>query len=512
LRTVFAILLIAIAQTASADFWVCNHRTANGSGTQASPWKDVTDISMSSVATALASGTVKIYFCSRDLWTQASTIRPPTASESKQLFLVGDEQFNLTTTGTADWTTETAPLYKHGRTGNGAILTNNSAFAVGGFLLSNNTSFVTVKGFRILRPFSGLSSEESPQTNIHHITLTNSWVFGDRALTAYGFSFVFAETGCHSFKVSNCIISNTLNEAIYVMHYNFLTNTGTNIVIEYTDWINSGLDGEGECDLKSAATGAIVRYCRAWRDPGLTGGSQTGVVVAGNGAQIYGCDFHTLFRKISDDDFGHGIYFNADGADGVGFPITNGLVYNCLFYSNQTSGIRILGTLAPCTGIRLLNNTFAYNGRIGLALDSSSGYAITVSQLTNCLFLNNSNYDVSLANSDCHLTAADYDLIYRPSGNPVSYQGTDRSWAQWQGLGFDSHGVSADPLLDSRFYTESASPARGAAANLSAIFTTDLDESARGSSWTIGAYHGEPPLPDQPFLSGAQTIRGWRKK
>jgi hypothetical protein len=224
--------------------------------------------------------------------------------------------------------------------------------------------------------------------------------------------------------------------------------------------------------------------------------------------QIYGNLWTNMFRKVSDDDFGYAIYVNAD--DGVG--ITNGLIYNNVAFGNGSAGFRLLGSVAAMSGIKMWNNTILANRRNGIELISSGGNSITLAQMTNNLITENTGYDLSLGNTDCHVTAANYNLMYRTSGPVVNYQGTDKTWAQWQALGFDAIGVNADPLLIANLYTDPTSPARGAGANLSAIFTVDRDGVTRSAPWTIGAYNGNQPPPDLPLLTGPQTVRHWRAR
>ncbi len=382
------ILLLLVAYPSLAkDYYVSNTRASNGSGTEVSPWKDVGDIDWSTVALALASGPVNVYCSSRDIWTQASVVRPTAASSGKELRIVGDEKYTLDATGTATWLSES--------TGSRAVLTNNSAFQVGGFVMTNGVTFVTIAGFAIKRAYSAVGGEANPMTNINNIIVTNCLMFGDGALTSYGVAFVFGETGFHSVKVSHCVVSNTLLESIYLAHFNFVTNTATNCIVEYSTIIDTGLSGEGEIDLKPACAGAIVRYNTCYRRAGITSGASCGVVCGANNVQIYGNTFYNQSQG-GDTDWGYGVYLQSEGAGtGAGQLVTNALIYNNLFYSNESAGIRILGTVTNLSGVKIFNNTFCYNGRFGLEV-RASGKSVTVESLTNNLFLENSGNDISL--------------------------------------------------------------------------------------------------------------------
>src|SRR5437667_12683887 len=80
------------------------------------------------------------------------------------------------------------------------------------------------------------------------------------------------------------------------------------------------------------------------------------------------------------------------------------------------------------------------------------------------------------------ITSADDNLFYHPSGTLITYKGVNKTFAQWQALGFDANGKNADPrFVDSvnsklslRNYTlQSGSPAIGIGVP-SGVFSEDL--------------------------------------
>jgi len=109
----------------------------------------------------------------------------------------------------------------------------------------------------------------------------------------------------------------------------------------------------------------------------------------------------------------------------------------------------------------------------------------------------------------------DYNLGYnlfvdRPYSYSASSSSSAKTFAQWQGLGFDVHGLSADPVLTGSYMLTAGSPAIGAGANLSSLGITALNSDKngvlRGSSWDLGAleYAAPPPL----TTTGGMVLRG----
>lgn len=476
----------------SPAYYVDKSRSANGNGTEANPWKDLSDLSWVTISNSLSLTSVVVYFSSRDVWPYvAGNFVGATGSSSNWLSIVGDEKYNLTDSGTASWQTES--------TGSRAVITNGTGSGSGTWTITNSTSFVKLAGWHIRAPAFGgmLIGDSNPSTNIHDIILTNI-IVRDGPNNA-GISAVFLETNCHSITVSHCTVSNFPAEAIYIGHFNYLTQSITNVIVERCATIDCGTSGEGEIELKPPVWGGIVRYCTNYRTSPLLGGASCGVIVAGNNFQIYGNTFFSQ-KQGPDTDWGYGIQVNADGDTVTGVNITNGLIYNNLLYGNQSAGIRVIATTAPgaVSGLKIYNNTIVDNQRIGLELRSSNSRAVTIAELRNNIVVGNTTYDVSLQNTDCAIALAERNL-YRSSGNQFYYQGTEKSFAQWQALGFDGNGVNSDPLLNAAFRPIAGSPAALAGTNLTSVFTVDHNTAARPAvvNWTIGAFEGigsRPPV------------------
>lgn len=93
-------------------------------------------------------------------------------------------------------------------------------------------------------------------------------------------------------------------------------------------------------------------------------------------------------------------------------------------------------------------------------------------------------------------SAIDNNLIYGPATFiAAEVGGTNRTWAQYQALGFDAAGVNADPMFvnpttdpaTANYATQPGSPARGAGATIAAV-ATDRAGIARTVPYDIGAH------------------------
>jgi hypothetical protein len=190
--------------------------------------------------------------------------------------------------------------------------------------------------------------------------------------------------------------------------------------------------------------------------------------------------------------------------------ITNVLAYNNAFSASSgeyaSEGLLSLSSSKNAV-FNVFNNTFVA-GDLGAAIqwNGTAATAQTIS-ITNNLGSGGGAgtyiafYDVGtgaqtfgIDNNLCYNFDGSTPFIYSTTG---SYVG--KSFAQWQGLGFDVHGLTANPLLNGNGTPQALSPAIAAGANLSAYFATDYAGNARPSTgpWTIGAYeYGAMPPPN----------------
>ena len=86
------------------------------------------------------------------------------------------------------------------------------------------------------------------------------------------------------------------------------------------------------------------------------------------------------------------------------------------------------------------------------------------------------------------------------------------TFAQWQSAGYDAHGSSGNPNLNSSFVPQPTGAAIGSGANLSSFFTTDMAGNSRPPSpaaWDIGAnqFVSSAPIPTILRIEGSSVYR-----
>jgi hypothetical protein len=456
------------------------------------------------VSGALASGPVTVFFSSRASWTNNDELSIPlgTNTTPSRLTLDGQSRYNSVASGAAAWHAETAST-------NRATLTN--AGGTGGSIYVGNTNgFITIRGFSLLRPTWGgvVIGTANPTLNIHDIIVENNLI--DTPANNHGVWFGYAEAGCYNIAVSDNTIISTPLEAIYMGHYNYLADTITGTIIERNTIINAGTKGEGDIDIKGGNFGAIVRHNTSYSL--ATGHVLAGVVVMASDVQVYGNELRAL-RTASTDDGGHGIMLNADGdGEGHGKVLRNLLVYNNLVHGNAQDGIAVYATVpgASITGMKILNNTLVSNGQAGLKVSASGGRTIGMTKLENNIVASNGGYSVRLS-VGVSVDSVNHNLHFG-TGALLSHHDRDKTWAEWQSLGFDTFGVNANPRLDAEFVPLVDSRAIDAGASQGEV-AFDKNGAARSGVFDIGAFEfgstaNVPPGPPNNvrIIFGAQGM------
>jgi hypothetical protein len=173
-----------------------------------------------------------------------------------------------------------------------------------------------------------------------------------------------------------------------------------------------------------------------------------------------------IYRNRFYGNSGSGIEIGTNGAINVGV-----LAYCNIFYGNCTNNnqgaIEESNKGAGTLSLTAYNNSFYKNGTYA---DINIQENITALILkNNCVYSNTAAYayrsptqSAATINNNC---------IYGPSGNPVYYNGASRSWATWQGLGFDMAGINTDPLFVSPtdFHLQAGSPCINAGVDVGLI-------------------------------------------
>ena len=154
----------------------------------------------------------------------------------------------------------------------------------------------------------------------------------------------------------------------------------------------------------------------------------------------------------------HNILFNDTNKKGV-FPIEGAATYHV--YNNA------------------IINIASENGddqAISVCLTVKATYTPTEFKLKNNILY--TSYALNwrwLPATDPTAANVNYNLLYRESGTNLVYLDTERTWAAWQGLGYDANGLNADPVFVSlgdgtdpaNSKLQSGSPCRDTGVNLS---------------------------------------------
>ncbi len=467
-------ILFSTPLFATSDYWVDASRTSNGDGSQLNPWKNIGHIDWSIISSSLESDNATIYLSSRDAWlgNYSKLVIASSGNVNYLLTIDGNSKYNLVDTGNAAWQDENN--------------SSNRAKLEESINIGNSTSYVTIKGFYLDAPtWGGVNlGSTNPTTNIHHITLENSII--DTPANNHGVWFGYAESGCSDIVVRNNTIKNTKLEGIYMGHYNYMVGDITGIIIENNTVIDCGLGSEGDIDIKPSCNGAIVRYNKHYRTEGTTSGAASGVVVAADNVQIYGNEIYNMSQKSN--DWGFGIYLNADGDASTGLTITSALIYNNLIYDNDRSGIKLTANKAGynMSGVKIYNNTIIGCGTQGIQATAWNA-TLTIEDMKNNIISSNAEYDIYVS-GNVTITAADNNLYYKASGSSWFYGG-EKTWNQWTTLGFDSNGKNEPPSLGINYKPDSIDdPSVDAGISVGSIFGEDKDRLARSGSWDIGAY------------------------
>ena len=168
-------------------------------------------------------------------------------------------------------------------------------------------------------------------------------------------------------------------------------------------------------------------------------------------------------------------------------------------------------------GLNVYNNTIsAQTANIGLIFlgKGSSGSAQTSKNVdirNNILLSQTASRSIvyietsatSVPVTDLATFTADYN-VNDPDGyaTPFHITGTNYTFAQWQGLGYDTHGDEGTPTFSSGWeLAASDTLAKGLGVDLSGSFTDDYLGLTRSVPWDIGAYKYVAP----PVTGGAAT-------
>jgi len=200
-------------------------------------------------------------------------------------------------------------------------------------------------------------------------------------------------------------------------------------------------------------------------------------------------------------------------------------IRNCLIVNPQHMAVWTSG--GTVSNINILNNTIVcFNPALGggaFALYAGStvqGFNATNNLITELVNNSAAMPFVVLASPPAETVSSDYNLYYNPLTavyGSVRYTNADLSLTTWSGsaAGNDVHSIVGNPLFTylpptgatssaGKYYLSSSSPAVGSGANLSTIFSTDINGSNRTAPWDIGAFMFTRKLPPPTDLRVVQ--------
>jgi hypothetical protein len=292
------------------------------------------------------------------------------------------------------------------------------------------------------------------------------------------------------FTVSNCVISdcgNGINTSFSAgcSNFTFVANT-----MYRCNWGGGGGDRGAGSSLGNllVARNHVYNFTN-WDNPGNNFYHHNGFYfwadtpgVSINGVQYIG------------NTIGPGFGTTATSGMWIDGNATNVLVANNLILcaSNEAPGNAMLQI---SMGGKVLNNTFI-GGGTGIAITAGT------TNWTTVVMGNLSVYCMPFANNyGTGTLIMDSNLVYSGAAT-VNYSfgvgGTGHfySLSQIQTMGYDSHALNANPLLNPNGKLNGGSPAIGAGANFYSFFTTDFLGNSRPATgpWTIGAYQSPAPL------------------
>jgi hypothetical protein len=198
----------------------------------------------------------------------------------------------------------------------------------------------------------------------------------------------------------------------------------------------------------------------------------------------------------------------SSGSGGSGSQCT---MFNNVLYIDNNTGSGVGGGAAFWAG-GSTGPHYLYNNTIVGTATTPSNYLVmlgegTVQDLRNNIVVTDHygvyNYSGSLSS---YLKAGDYNLYYNVASSPFFNGSSAITYSAWQNLGYDAHGVTNNPNLDSNYKLQAGSAAIGKATNLTSQCTGNLaalclDNAGvtrpPSGAWDVGAYQysssGEAP-------------------
>jgi hypothetical protein len=213
-----------------------------------------------------------------------------------------------------------------------------------------------------------------------------------------------------------------------------------------------------------------------------------------DGIQMYKDENIIIYNNYIEQDNN-----KVNNAQGIYCTESDGIIkiYNNVIYGPNTKNSLIaLRNLSSGTATLLAyNNTLVGSGWGSIRVDSSPNSKVK----NNILVCYKSGGTVMRVEGSISNPANyDYNIYYTPSSSvPGERNGSGKSWSQWRNLGFEPHGIYANPRLENisqrKFELLADSPAIDKGVDLGSSYNKDKNRVTRpqGNGWDMGAYEFE---------------------
>jgi hypothetical protein len=406
---------------------------------------------------------------------------------------------------------------------------------------ASNVLYINVGGH-----LSGGTVEVGQRTEAVLITSKSHIVFENLALKGANVAAIMLSTSAADVTIQNSDINHTF-WGIATENDTGNSNTVRDNVIH--DTVEYGINwGQGG----NSATGGVIQRNIIYNIGGKGGGStnRQGIYTATGAGLVI--EYNSI-HDGGDDYTDHGIYSSSVNSAGNPGRIAYNLIYNFTGYGIKVSYSRYVNVFYNvmynnCCGIiedqgspdhiNVYNNTIGPNGVASRTHNSNDGVGLRATTGSYITWTNNIVYGINYrefsADTKYNLYlgasvtnfSSNYNLVWSPTQNASGYyatvNGVGKTWAQWQGLGYDTNGINSDPKLknptNGDFTLQSSSPAINVGANLGSPYNMGLDplttfpwgrinQNSFGAGWEIGAFVYRPWEGVYSFVSAYKALQ-----
>lgn len=429
--------------------------------------------------------------------------------------ICGDNTLILNGTITGSLTTQAAGTSGHVITILGAAGAKFSASPYSGIAITVNHSNITVDniGIESLDNGTGLANQVNCSgvyiNGAANVTVQNMNIgplyirTAGGEQNAYGQGIFFDSTNgnCNNAVATNNIVNNCEQGITVAFGIGQSNATITNNTISYINWGVTVKDNNhaGESITGSIVSGNTISQWANWNDTVSNNFHHNGVFVVTDNATGTNNGIIVSNNTIG-PGFG-GTYQTA--AVYINGGVTNPNVFNNLIIpalgESTGNAMFTIGFLYYATTVNVYNNTCiqpaGVTGGTNFYFYPPSGGASINYILRNNIVQGPWFYNVNFTNTGgfCTLTA-NHNIYY--NAPTFSVGAGNETLVAWQGFGFDTDAITANPSLDGTYHLGAGSSAISAGANLTALGITLLNSDKSGSSrpagsaaWDNGVYN-----------------------